>query len=527
MRKVVMVIMSFVLIVTMTVPALAAAAGTFLMQEYDVSDETIILYGKRLPENGTMTASAGSQVLERAGFSTLEQENIPVTVYCLVDTSTSQSEVFQERKKDILLTFSSLMAAEDNMVLNMMDASLNEGKPLSDKTARDTAIETLSGQSWYTNLYDGMHQAMESLQTSTAYHTNRCLVVISDGHDDGRSTATAEKVLKQIQDAGIPVYTVILSEATVTQDELMHHERFAADSLGGLLVIPDREDISAAVAAQRIWENIKGASVIRLDAKELQERKTDQQILIRYETADTRYEDTVLVRAVDLKVPEETAPVETTVPETIAETTVPEPKKQGGTVILIGGIAAAVLFVLGVVLVVTRKKKPAEESTPAEEVADTDPVWEDGAAADSAKSEWGDSWERGNQELQKTMPIADKLHVFAVGIMHQEVATDFYLTQNIETTFGRTAKAEIILNDKDMKLSGVHGCFFWDGKMLLVRDMNSKNGTFVNEEMCHEKVWLRIEDGAILRAGNYEYRVSFREDKMQQKPKSSQSWSSI
>ena len=39
--------------------------------------------------------------------------------------------------------------------------------------------------------------------------------------------------------------------------------------------------------------------------------------------------------------------------------------------------------------------------------------------------------------------------------------------------------------------------------------MNSKNGTMVNGEICHDKVWLRLEDGAVLRAGSYEYRITF------------------
>lgn len=516
MRKVSAVIMSLVLILAMVLPASAAAAGTFLMQEYDVIDQSILLYGKRLPAGGTLAASAGSQVLERAGFSTLAQENIPVTVYCLVDTSTSQSEVFQERQKDILLTFSSLMSEEDNMVLGMLDASLTEGKPMNDKTARDTAIETLDGQSWYTNLYDGMYQAMESLHTSTTYHTNRCLVVLSDGHDDGRSSATAEKVLEQIQNADIPVYTVILSEASVTQAELVYHEQFAADSLGGLLIVPDKDNVTAAVAAQQMWENIKGASVIRLDAGELQGREADQQILIRYETADTRYEDTVLVRAVDLKTFEESKTVETQPEETADSEAESEEEGEEKSVswILISGIAAAVLLLAGGVFLVIRRKK-AVPNTPAEEVY-TVPV-SDTPEMDFPDFPQGDSWGTADSDWAKTAPVKNRLHVFAVGIMHQEVATNFYLTKSIETTFGRTNKATVILCDKDMKLSGIHGCFFWDGEMLLVRDMNSKNGTFVNEEKCHDNVWLRIEDGSVLRAGNYEYRITFRADQPQQK----------
>ena len=108
-----------------------------------------------------------------------------------------------------------------------------------------------------------------------------------------------------------------------------------------------------------------------------------------------------------------------------------------------------------------------------------------------------------------TMPVEDRCHVSAIAIMHPEIAIDFYLTRNIETTFGRTEKADIILNKDDKKLSGCHGCFFWNGEMLLVQDRKSTNGTAVNGEVCPKDVWLRLENGAILTAGKYEYRINF------------------
>ena len=94
--------------------------------------------------------------------------------------------------------------------------------------------------------------------------------------------------------------------------------------------------------------------------------------------------------------------------------------------------------------------------------------------------------------------------------MHPEVSADFYLTPNMETTFGRTGNADIILNGNDKKLSSCHGSFLWDGKMLLVQDRNSTNGTAVNGEVCPKNVWLRLEDGAVLTAGKYEYRITFK-----------------
>ena len=115
-------------------------------------------------------------------------------------------------------------------------------------------------------------------------------------------------------------------------------------------------------------------------------------------------------------------------------------------------------------------------------------------------------------QIDMTMPVENRCHVFAVAIMHPDIAVDFYLTPNMETTFGRTDKAEIVLNPTDKKLSGCHGSFFWNGKMLLVQDRQSTNGTAVNGELCPKDVWLKVEDGAALRAGNFEYRIKYKVD---------------
>lgn len=503
MRKFTSAIISIILIIALAVSASAAAPCTFLLQEYDIASEWIYCYGKQLPPGGKLSVSAGSQVVEKAVFSTLEQEKIPVTVYCLVESATSQSDDMKKQKQDLLLTFSSLMGQKDNMVLGLMDSAVIEGKPMDNKEVRDTAINTIEGQEWYTNLHDGINHAMKSLSTNTAYHTNRCLIVISDGHDDGNSKNKAEDVVAQIRESGIPVYTVVMGAYGITEKELAHQTEFAEASLGGFMSFPDKEGISASVAAQRIWESIKGATAIRIDTNELEERNADQQLLIRYDAGDIRYEDTILIRAVDLPVRETVATGEAT--EEHEESDIE--KNEDSLVIVVACAIAAALIIAGVAAFVLLRKKPAQEEIT---VIPQDIIGRETEAGPPVDFQTGPTEPAGGIDFsEQTAPVQGRCHVSAVAIMHPEVSTDFYLTPNMETSFGRTNKADIILCGNDMKLSGIHGRFYWDGKMLLVKDMNSRNGTAVDGENCHQNVWLRLENGATLRAGNYEYRITF------------------
>ena len=493
MKKLTAIILSLVLIFALTVPASAATAGEFLLQKYDVTSDTIFCYGKQLPQGGKLEVSVDSRVLEGVHFSTLEKENLPVTFYCLVDSATSLSDKAIQRYKDALLTLSSQMGSEDSMVLATIDGSFTESKPLTTKTARDGAINAIAGQVWYTNLYDGMSEALKSLETNKNYNTNRCLIVISDGHDDGKSLVKTDALLKQIKQTGIPVYSVVLSSASITSKEIDLHKEFTAESLGGFMTHLDKDGISASAAAQKIFNSVKGSSVIRINAEELQGYETDPELLIRYSTADSRYEDTILIRAVDIPVVE--------MPE-------PGPSRE---MMLACGIGA-VLLVIGIAAFFLLRKKP-EPAAPAE--AEIPAIQDDFSSSFTAGSQsfYGStgpvSFEAPPKNAQ-TLPVENRCRVKAVAIMHSNVSAEFYLTPNMETTFGRTSKADIILNPNDTKLSSCHGCFLWDGKKLYVQDRGSTNGTAVNGERCTNTGWLQVESGSVLNAGLYEYRIDFK-----------------
>lgn len=526
MRRITAMIMSLILLFSLAVSVSAAAASPFLMQEYDVTQEWVLFYGKRLPEDGAMEVSVGSHLIQDGMFSTLDDQDIPVTIYCLVDCATTVNDSNIKKRRDILLTISSLMSPEDSMILATIDSKLTESKPLIDKEIRDNAIRTISGHTWNTNLLDGINKSLENLRTSTAYNTNRCLVVISDGHDDGNSTATKNDILDQIEKSGIPVYTILLDTQSTTDKDIQRYQQFSDASLGGFMTNPDKEKISSTVAGEKVWDSIKGATTVIISAAELAAAGTDPLVLFRYTTEEVRYEDTVLVHSVDLP----TAPAVSTdtPPEDTADTTEETKDKEkdkddGSSDLMLICIVGAILLAAGAAAFFLLRKKPEEVSPDVSSPEAASPSGYTGTETDffPAQTDFNpgaDSFvppffdDPMNDSGSVTMPVENRCHVTAVALMHPEITADFYLTPNMETTFGRNTKADIVLNSSDKKLSSCHGCFFWDGKMLLVQDRNSTNGTAVNGQLCTRNTWLRLDDGHTLTAGSFEYRVSFRKD---------------
>lgn len=69
-------------------------------------------------------------------------------------------------------------------------------------------------------------------------------------------------------------------------------------------------------------------------------------------------------------------------------------------------------------------------------------------------------------------------------------------------TVGRDPTNTLVLND--IKVSRQHSVIRWEGENFVVRDMGSRNGTFVNSEQIQLS---KLDDGDILRIGNHEFMI--------------------
>ena len=511
MRKLLSILLCLVLSAALLLPAWAAASGSFLFRDYDVADQSVYCYGKQLPSGGTLTVSCGPNETEDASFSTIRAAKVPVTVYCLVDSGTSVSKAVQQQQKDVLQTINTLMGSEDSMVLATIDKTFFESEPLTDSTSRANAIDGISRGNWSTYLYAGIDQALESVCTNTSYHTNRFLLILSDGHSDGKDGVKTDAIQEKISTARIPVYTLILGTPSTnrTQGELTTLKQFSEASIGGSFVNLSADKVSAVNAADSFWDNVQNSSVISVSAASLPADK-DAELLIRYETGNIRYEDTILIRAVDLAraVPSTEPPSEDTV-----ETTEPGPEgpgEDGEIPWLLVGIAAAVFVAVVAVaaIVLLRRKKPVPQQDENTDSTETDVT--------PTNNDWISDIEHfpGSEALNPdnlgpTMPVTGDCHVFMVAIMHPDVTQDFWLTEGAEQTIGRDSSATIVLNSNDKNLSRIHAFILWDGTHLLVQDKHSTCGTYVNGVRCAEDAWYLVENSATIRAGAYDYRVTY------------------
>lgn len=85
----------FLFLLCPAVSAQAAELNSFLTFHEIVTEEhqnDLLVYGTVLPENGSLTVSIDSQQISDPVLTTVRQEKLPTTVYCLVDISTHMSK---------------------------------------------------------------------------------------------------------------------------------------------------------------------------------------------------------------------------------------------------------------------------------------------------------------------------------------------------------------------------------------------------------------------------------------------------
>lgn len=532
MKKIISICMAVLLAAALCVPAQAAGDGRFLHTYYSVltedEEQYLVVLGAELPSGGSYKITLASQSPNNA-LTNVAEVSLPTTVYCVVDTSSAIPQAARQKILDILNALNASMHEQDIMVLLTVGGELIESEPLTTAEQRRSAISDITWENASTNLYQAVSTALDSLKTKNAYTSNKCLLVLSDGVDDGKTSVTEDAVLTKIEDTTLPVFGVGVLQSypqDYSRNKTKTLERMADASVGGAFYETSATGQSASDIAANVWSSMQNASVVVVDLAELDRSSLGDSMLltVSYTTTDNTYEDSITVLTKDL--PEEstgnTEPSDASIPAT---TIVTEPEPEPGPDIPLGliiGIGAAVIAVAAaVIVVVVRKKKSAEIGTVDDSRETTMADLNMGTFADDGGiTTVGDSGLENIPDSglladwRKTEPTTPCLQLCFTTIGHRDQVFRFTIPADKSTVLGRDNRADVIVavnGQTDPKLSGRHCALYWTSGKLYVSDQNSTNGTAVNGSKLVPGTQQKLEQNDLLRIGGREFRVSFYE----------------
>lgn len=376
MKKILAFVLCALLVTALAVPA-SAAGNDFLRSFYTTQGDNLVVFCGN-PDGGSITVTANGEPITGFVQSTVEEQNVGITYFCIVDPSSSFSNNQKQAQKDALRAISANMRSIDRMVLAKMNQdSLSVGNILETKEACDAAINADWAVSWGTNLFTDVVSAMNAVKHQVTGLC--CVILMTDGINEGKGT-TPEQAQEAVKSSSVSFNTIALVNPYPDTYAL----RCADNALNmvdspfrGLALTPVKQDMTAADAAQAIMQNMLKSLAICISTDKLDHSAEYLQIGVSVKNDKGSAQSSITVPAGDLPAPPAPPATEApTVPPTEAET---QPAVKDSLVgmslheavdvlgndvyyILIGGCVLVILAVSAILILFTRKRREDEEN---------------------------------------------------------------------------------------------------------------------------------------------------------------------
>lgn len=535
-KRICIPVFSVFLILMTSVSAFAAGKKSFLQNYFVTGDgqQTLAVLCSELDEESNVEFWINNQAAE-AERSGIIEESVPKTVYCMVDVSGSMSGDQMEQAKTVLRQISAGLGEQDNMVIGTLGNDLSRSEFMTEAEERENYINAIEAGTEDTNLYAGIVESIDVLQSNPSVHDAKYLIILSDGQDDQKSGITQSEAENAVIQSDIPVYTVAVlpeelagSSLTDRQKEQIEYAKelgnFARNSAGGIHYAPVIDGVSIDAVGEAILQSIGRSVVMILDTQGVAIDPAGSSIELKAiytDAAGAVYEDTLVIDHADVQWLAQAADPETEEdPETdedpdtgsVREAEQPETgqteQNEDRNLTWVWILVLAVIVLAAVAAVVVKKKRavPAaaerEENGPDGKSGNGEGEEISGTDADSGE-EASDPTADDREDI--STPETVTLQFNAVGYEH--ISRTLTLETGREYTVGRSQKADLIFDSDDKKISAVHCSVKWMGDKLYVKDQNSTNGTFVNGVPIKQVGRVAVHRGDTIRIGTYEYRI--------------------
>ncbi len=480
-------------LMVLAVTFVAYAAGDAAVMEQYVTGDSVLLYVNHSGEDLTAEARIGTETVKDVTLTGANE--VPVVTWLLVDNSVSISKSDREKTKQLL---SDLVAGRTpNERFNLctyhddkLEILVQDSQNYAELKGKIDAIEYVNQETFLT---DVLEELLDIEETREEPEYAR-VVVISDGVDNNPGGLTRDELNQRLKEQRLPIYTLGCQNKNNDQilKEMYSLSRQTNGRSWSLSELTDTLDIVQSMssvelplcATVMIPEKLQdGAS------KGLQLNFSDGTVV----------ETQASMPFGSLTEPEPAeeppAPVAEPEPEPIPESE-PEPagNKNFMKLVIIAAVGVAFLIAVLVIFLLLRKKK-SEEKIQVVDSSLLDMGMDETDIAGSTSS--GDTVILVNNDSQLTLILTDRANP----------NRHFESPLRGKVSIGRSSNNQIVL-DYEKSVSGVHCEIFVDGNIFKIRDLNSKNGTYVDGVRIGDSA--EISNGSTVKLGRLELMVEIR-----------------
>lgn len=420
-----------------------------------------------------LTATVGSEVVPIARIQPFNTLNEGTAYIFLVDVSKSLRPEQFTQMQEAMRSWVTSIGPRDQAAILTIGNDVQVGSDFTaDTAALAASVESLARLDDQTSLYDGLARAIEmSRRADEDLPARRVIVILSDGHDDVLGGMTHEEVLERVNTDPVPVYAIGLYQPPHTEwkEQGLRTLGTLARASGGILVRADTMPLS------EIYEALRGRTrevfVAELSCGDCPRDGSVYRLQLTARTGTRTLTDGLDVRFLP----------QSPIPRSEPDTRFP--------LWMIGFVGAVLLALLGSFLLRGKRRRAGvggvarvEENTTPELREAVVPMLD--------------------ADARRPAP-APHVRLIPLGVNSPGEAQTVTLDDQIR--IGRNSSEADVTLPHDPEISGAHCTLIRRDSGVLIRDLDSTNGTRVNGVPIQGE--HPVEDNDVIGIGRSELRL--------------------
>jgi len=420
-------------------------------------------------EAGQISVSVGERPATVTRIDHFRQTGQGVAYIFLVDISKSLNPRQFAQIQRALHQWVDGMSDDDRAALMTFGGEVKQTVDFTaDHDRLNAAVEALAPTDMETSLYQGLSEAINLGRRQDAELPNRrAIVMLSDGIDDSTAGMSVEDVFRQSREYRVPIYSIGFASDPVNERkrEGLKVLGLLARQSGGYFVQANAANLDEAY--QRQQQRIIQAYRIGVDCAACEANGQLHHINVTWSDGRSTLSD-----GLELRLLPKAAPDKALFPEKMAG------NQDQAILVFAGGL---LLFFAALIWIYRQRlvRPPADEPQPLHEP------------------------KKSSAQSQK---IENRLAVRLTTVAGLQKGKSHQLDITERALLGRAGNCDLTLED-DVEISGQHALLLRTAGKLIIRDLNSTNGTLVNGVPIHNDYPLR--NGDLLLLGRTELRIEF------------------
>lgn len=434
---------------------------------------------------GQLSATIGQIQAGVKAIKRFDQSGEGVGYVFLVDISRSiASGQFDQMKAAINLWVEKMREFDRSAIISFGEKVNTVQDYTADRDALKSGVKTLAMSDNKTQLHQGIAKAIEmSHRVDANLPSRRVIVMLSDGEDDFPGGMTRDEVLAAMKEDRVPVYAIGFSQQGKKGDANLRTLGEFARTSGGEFF--DGNGTEVGKLYESIQQKVLKSFLVKLDATKATADGKSYRLQLTVNSSGKSMTD-----GLDLRILSPTGAT--------SEKTPPKPwyKK----IPISGyGIAGGFLVLIIALFMSSRQKKAARLIAEEEELKRRVAEQEAATRAEEDKKKL-----EGLLTVKKAAVPGLKMKLSVVGNSGDQ--RDYGISLSGRACIGRSSECNLAISD-DEEISKRHCELTMEGNYVMISDLNSTNGTFVNGVPV--KTGHLLKTGDLLLLGRTELRITF------------------